>query len=259
MEAFLYALAAVGLVTVAYFFGGKKYAVSAGVAALAVLYFVFGKQDSWTDAWREADKKIKEEKENLKDKQEKKEKKRDETDDKIEDSKKRTDDLKDREENVEENTPNQTMMLRTSKIGLKSLTNNAMRKIAFFIAFSLLFSAPAFGQEVPDDPVQDSVTVSVESLRNLKQEFTILENKVEIQDSIITEQTRQIKLYERRVDQTAKIDTLLKQRLKIRDERIEIRDERIERLEDEKTWEQIKKYIWTVGSLAIGFLVGSAR
>lgn len=151
------------------------------------------------------------------------------------------------------------MTQKSLKIGLKDSTAKAMRKTVFAIILSLLFSVPALGQDVPDNPAQDSVTVSVESLRGLKQEFTILENKTEIQDSIIAEQTRQINLYERRVEQTAKIDTLLKQRLEIRDERIEMRDERIQRLEEEKTWEQVKRYIWTLGSLAIGFLVGSAR
>jgi peptidoglycan hydrolase CwlO-like protein len=133
-----------------------------------------------------------------------------------------------------------------------------MRKLLTAILLSVFLCVPAYGQEVPDDPARDSVTVSVEALRNLKHEYTILENKVEIQDSIIVEQARQIDLYEKRTDQTEKIDRILKKRIKIRDERIEMRDERIERLEKEKTWEQIKKYIWTLGGLAIGFLVGGA-
>jgi peptidoglycan hydrolase CwlO-like protein len=133
-----------------------------------------------------------------------------------------------------------------------------MRTVVATFLISLFFCVPVFGQEVPNNPAQDSVTVSVEALRNLKHEFTILENKVEIQDSIITEQTRQIKLYEKRVKQTEEIDQIIKERLKIREERIEMRDERIKRLEEEKTWEQIKRYIWTIGGLAIGFLVGSA-
>lgn len=105
MEAFLYVLAAVGVVALAYYFGGKKYAVGAGVSVLGAFYFMFGNQESWTDAWNDADKKLKEEDENLKDKQKKEEQKREETDDKIEDSKDRTDDLKDRKDSVEENTP----------------------------------------------------------------------------------------------------------------------------------------------------------
>jgi hypothetical protein len=128
----------------------------------------------------------------------------------------------------------------------------------YFATFlvSLFLCVPAFGQG--GSPTQDSVTVSVEALQNLKNEFKILENKVEVQDSIIVEQTRQIELYEKRTAQTKKIEEILKKRLKIRDDRIKMRDERIDRLEKENTWEKIKRYIWTGGALLIGFFVGIA-
>lgn len=105
MESLIYVLAAIGLVALAYFLGGPKYAGGAGVAALAILYVAFGKQASWTDAWEKADEKLKKEDENLKEKQKQKEEDREKTDEKIEDSKKKTEDLKDQKENVEENTP----------------------------------------------------------------------------------------------------------------------------------------------------------
>lgn len=102
MEALLYILAGFGVVGVAYFLGGKKYAVAAAALVLAAFYFAFGKQSDWTDAWEKADDKLKNEDEDLQDKKEKAKEKRDEIDDKIEDSKDRTEDLKDKEENVEE-------------------------------------------------------------------------------------------------------------------------------------------------------------
>jgi septal ring factor EnvC (AmiA/AmiB activator) len=105
MEALLYVLAAVGLVAVAYFFGGRKYAAAAGTAVMGVLYFVFGNQDDWTDAWKDQDKKKKKEEEKLKEEQKEKEKGREQTDDEIKESKERTDELKDDLEDVVENTP----------------------------------------------------------------------------------------------------------------------------------------------------------
>lgn len=133
-----------------------------------------------------------------------------------------------------------------------------MRISILFLIFSL-FATPAFAQDVPEGAEPDSVTVSVESLRNLKHEFKILERQVELQDSIIAEQDYQINLYEKRADQDSLINDLTEQQLEIRDERIKMRDERIQRLERQKTWEQLKKYIWAGGSLVIGFLLGSAQ
>lgn len=105
MEALLYVLAAIGAVGVIYYFGGKKYAVAAAVAVLAVMYAAFGRQNGWTDAWEKADKKLKKEDGSLKEKQSEKEESRKRTDEKIEDSKDRTEDLKDKKEKVEETTP----------------------------------------------------------------------------------------------------------------------------------------------------------
>lgn len=135
-----------------------------------------------------------------------------------------------------------------------------MKRLVPLVLIFALLSGPAVAQDVPDDPPpeKDSVTVSVEALRNLKERFTELERKTALQDSLIEEQKHQIKLYERRVRQDSLILNLTEQKLDVRQERINMRDERIQRLEDEKTWEQIKKYIWTAGSLVIGFLLGSA-
>lgn len=128
----------------------------------------------------------------------------------------------------------------------------------FVLAF-LIFAftaAPTFGQTAP--PEKDSVTVSVEALRNLKEDFQEQKRKIALQDSLIEEQAHQIELWQEKSRQDSLILDLTEQRLEIKNERIKIRDERISRLEEEKTWEQIKKYIWTLGGLAIGFLVGGA-
>lgn len=131
----------------------------------------------------------------------------------------------------------------------------------FLLAFLIfaLTAAPTLAQEVPDTPSEkDSVTVSVESLRELKEQFTEQERKIALQDSLIEEQAHQIDLWEQRARQDSVILALTEKRLEIKQERINMRDDRIKRLERNKTWEQIKKYIWAGGSLVIGFLLGSA-
>lgn len=134
-----------------------------------------------------------------------------------------------------------------------------MKRLAILVlTFSLLVPV-TYGQQAPDGPTaKDSVTVSVEALRNLRFEYRKLERKAEIQDSIIAEQEYQIDLYKRRLQQDSVIVDLTEERLKIKDERIKARDERIERLERQNTWEQIKKFAWSAGTLVIGFLLGSA-
>lgn len=135
-----------------------------------------------------------------------------------------------------------------------------MRQLAFAFLIFALTAAPAFGQSVPDEPPasKDSVTVSVEALRNLKEDFQEQKRKIALQDSLIEEQAHQIELWRKKSRQDSLILDLTEQRLEIKDERIEMRDERINRLEEQKTWETIKRYIWTGGSLVIGFLIGSA-
>ena len=110
---------------------------------------------------------------------------------------------------------------------------------------------PAYAQE------KDSVTVSVEALRTLKAEHGKLNEKVALQDSLIEELEYQITLYEQRSRQDSLLIELTEQKMEVKDERIKIRDDRIYRLEDQKTWEQIKKYVWTAGALVIGFFVRS--
>ena len=133
-----------------------------------------------------------------------------------------------------------------------------MRQLAFAFLIFALTAAPAFGQSVPDEPEKDSVTVSVEALRNLKEDYQEQKRKIALQDSLIGEQARQIELWQEKARQDSLILNLTEQRLAVKEERIAIRDERIDRLEEEKTWETIKRYIWTGGSLVIGFLIGSA-
>lgn len=131
-----------------------------------------------------------------------------------------------------------------------------MRQLVFAFLIFAVTAAPAFGQTTP--PKRDSVTVSVEALRNLKEDFQEQKRKIALQDSLIEEQAHQIELWQEKSRQDSLILDLTEQRLEIKNERIKIRDERINRLEEEKTWEKIKKYIWAGGSLVIGFFIGSA-
>jgi hypothetical protein len=129
-----------------------------------------------------------------------------------------------------------------------------MKRFAFAI---LLF---AFVGASPQAKAQkkDSVTVSVESLRDLKQKFAKQKRTILLQDSLIKELELQTALYKRRAEKDSLILDITEERLDIKDERLKMRDERIEKLEKENTWERIKKFIWTAGGIAIGFLVGSA-
>jgi len=135
-----------------------------------------------------------------------------------------------------------------------------MKRFVFAFLVFAFTATPALAQEVPDTPPpeKDSVTVSVESLRELKEQFTEQKRKIALQDSLIEEQAHQIDLWERRARQDSLILDLTEKRLEIKQERIDMRDDRINRLERGKTWEQIKKYIWAGGSLVIGFLLGSS-
>ena len=105
---------------------------------------------------------------------------------------------------------------------------------------------------------KDSVKVSVEALQNLKEKFAEQKKTISLQDSLIKELELQTNLYKRRAKKDSLILEITEERLNIKDERIKMRDERIKRLEKENTWERIKKFIWATGSLAVGFLVGSA-
>jgi hypothetical protein len=105
-EALIYFLAAVGAVALAYYFGGKKYAAGAGVAALALLYFVFGKQNDWTDAWKKADDDLKKESEKKKEEKEKAKEEKEQIDDSIDDSKEREEQIRDDLDEVDVENPN---------------------------------------------------------------------------------------------------------------------------------------------------------
>jgi len=106
LEALLYFLAAVGVVALAYYFGGKKYAAGAGVLALAVLYFAFGRQNNWTDAWKKADDDLKKESEEKKEEKEQAKKEREQIDDNIDDSQEREEQIRDELDEVDVETPN---------------------------------------------------------------------------------------------------------------------------------------------------------
>ncbi len=102
MEVLLYILAAIGVVGLAYYFGGKKYAVGAGAFALGVLYLVFGKQNNWTDAWKKADEKLKGESDKIDERKDEFKEDKEKTEDKIEDSKERADEIRDKIDDVED-------------------------------------------------------------------------------------------------------------------------------------------------------------
>ena len=106
LEALIYFLAAVGVVALAYYFGGRKYAAGAGVGALALLYFAFGKQNDWTDAWKKADEDLKKESEKKKKEKEKAKEEKGKIDDDIEDSKKREKQIRDDLDEVGIENPN---------------------------------------------------------------------------------------------------------------------------------------------------------
>ena len=124
--------------------------------------------------------------------------------------------------------------------------------ILLFVFVGSALTNTALAQE------KDSVTVSVESLQNLKKEFAKQKKTISLQDSLIEELELQTTLYKRRAEKDSLILNITEKRLEIKNERLKMRDERIERLEKENTWERIKKFIWTLGGLAIGFLIGSA-
>ena len=124
--------------------------------------------------------------------------------------------------------------------------------ILLFVFVGSALTNTALAQE------KDSVTVSVESLQNLKKEFAKQKKTISLQDSLIKELELQTTLYKRRAEKDSLILNITEKRLEIKNERLKMRDERIERLEKENTWERIKKFIWTLGGLAIGFLIGSA-
>lgn len=106
LEALLYFLAAIGVVALAYYFGGRKYAAGAGVLALAVLYFAFGRQNNWTDAWEKADDDLKKESEKKKKEKEQAKEEREQIDDDIDDSQEREEQIRDELDEVDVETPN---------------------------------------------------------------------------------------------------------------------------------------------------------
>ena len=106
LEALIYFLAAVGVVALAYYFGGKKYAAGAGVVVLALLYFVFGRQNDWTDAWEKADDDLKKESEKKKEEKEQAKEERKQIDDNIDDSQEREEQIRDELDEVDVETPN---------------------------------------------------------------------------------------------------------------------------------------------------------
>lgn len=129
-----------------------------------------------------------------------------------------------------------------------------MKRILPFLFAFIFLVAPVAAQEAPEGPTtKDSVKVSVEALRNLKHEFKILERKVELQDTVITEQTRQIELYEKRIRQDSLLNDLNEKQLKIRNERIQIKEEQIQRLERRNLWLKIATGVGTV----LGFVLGA--
>ena len=126
----------------------------------------------------------------------------------------------------------------------------------FFPLFLVLtlFAVPVAAQDVPNGPTEkDSVTVSVEALRNLKHEFQILERKVELQDTIIVEQNDQIEIYKKRIRQDSLLHDLNEKQLEIRNERISIKEEQIEELERRNFWLKIATGVGTV----LGFVFGA--
>jgi len=125
----------------------------------------------------------------------------------------------------------------------------------FLIAFTflfLLFPQTGLSQEKPVSE-DDSVTVSVEALRNLKHEHKVLQRKVALQDTIIQEQEYQIQLYQKRLKQDSTLNVLNKKQLSIRNERIELRDDRIESLENRNTWLRVG----AAAGIVLGFVLGS--
>lgn len=129
-----------------------------------------------------------------------------------------------------------------------------MKRILPLLFVLILFPAPALAQDAPVAPIEkDSVTVSVEALRNLKHEFQILERKVELQDTIIVEQNRQIELYEKRIRQDSLLNDLNQKQLEIRNERIQVKEEQIQRLERRNFWLKVATGAGTV----VGFVLGA--
>ncbi|WP_263787306.1 hypothetical protein [Salinibacter grassmerensis] len=103
----------------------------------------------------------------------------------------------------------------------------------------------------------DSVTVSTEALRNLKESVEERKRRVELQDSLIEEQARQIELYEEKALRDSTILQLTEKQLDIKDERIKARDERISRLEEQKLYQKIRSYVTVAGGLIIGYFIGA--
>lgn len=129
-----------------------------------------------------------------------------------------------------------------------------MTKTSFLAIFLSLFLAfPAQAQEKPD-----SVTVSYEALKNLQEEHKELKRQVTIQDSIISEQERQIGLWKDRARQDSIIGELVEERAEVIRERIKLRDDQIEDLKQDNFWLRIRSYAFTVGGVLIGIVIGGA-
>jgi len=128
-----------------------------------------------------------------------------------------------------------------------------IRKLLYILPLLFLFAFPVQAQEQPD-----SVTVSFEALQNLQKAHKELKAKVAIQDSIIAEQEREIKLWENRAKQDSIIRDLTEERAQVLRERMELRDEKIQQLKRENFWLRIRSYLFTAGGVLIGIVIGGA-
>jgi len=124
------------------------------------------------------------------------------------------------------------------------------RYVLTFFVFSLFFCQPSAAQE------KDSITVSIEAVQGLQAEFNEVSKKVTIQDSIIAEQAKQLRLWKERARQDSTLLALSERQEQILEERIELKEEQIKELEDEQWWLRVRSYVWTVGGILVGFLAG---
>jgi len=127
-----------------------------------------------------------------------------------------------------------------------------MNRYIFLLCFSFALVQPAVAQE------KDSITVSVEAIQNIQSEFNELSEKVTIQDSIITEQSKQIRLWREKARQDSTLLALSNKRIDIAKKRVQLREDEAKELEDKNLWLRIRGYAWTVGGIVIGFLLGGA-
>lgn len=126
------------------------------------------------------------------------------------------------------------------------------RKLLLTIPLLFLFAFPAQAQKAQPD----SVTISFEALQGLQEAHKEMKRKVEIQDSIITEQERQIQLWQARAKQDSLIQELAKERAKVIKQRMKLRDEQIKELKRDNFWLRIKQYAYMAGGILLGIVTG---